>query len=61
MDLIWLRVLSRSYISALTPDQQESLRLETLDFLKRNVPEFTKGERSVEFPHITDVFWCTAL
>jgi len=66
LDLIWLRILSRSYISALDKEIQDSLKKDTVTFLRENVPEFNpnlggKDSNQVEIPMVTDVFWCKAV
>ncbi|KAI9352842.1 S-adenosyl-L-methionine-dependent methyltransferase [Obelidium mucronatum] len=54
-EAIWNRVLSKSYISVLGPDQQERLKAELLNELEKHHIDFDL-EGNVLYPYTTDVF-----
>jgi len=66
LNKIWLRVLSRSYISALDKKTQDELHEELTAFMRKTLPEFdpSKGGKDTNIitcPYVTDAFWCTSL
>jgi len=62
-DLIWARILSISYISAMSAEQQAVVKKEILDYIEKAVPEFIANkaaDASVIYPYRTDAFWTIA-
>ncbi len=59
-DLIWERVLSKSYISDLSSEEQLQLRSNVLQLLDREVDEFRNNpdlNATVDFPYESFVVW----
>jgi hypothetical protein len=58
IDIVWERVLSKSYISQLPATEQEKLKERVYRLLREKVPQFAPGspaDATVPYPYDTDV------
>jgi len=55
-EMIWLRILSKSYISVLQQTQQEQLKQKLTEILLRHFPQLKNSENTVPYPYVTDLY-----
>ena len=58
-EMIWERVLSKSYVASLDQSEQQQLRQKILAVLEEEFGPEQEGE-VIDYPYSTDVVWCRA-
>jgi len=63
---VWGRVVSKSFISCKSAEEQSAIREEVLAFLRQNYPGLPKSfgpgsPGTIDLHYTTDVFWCRKL